>query len=68
MARAFSNRPFYEIDQQHTQVSTHPQSSTVSTGLQHPHSKVLSTSVFSLLADFLAISFFASFFLMLAIF
>jgi hypothetical protein len=63
----------YESDQQHMQVSSHPQASIVhpqssSTGLEHPQSKVSSTFVFSLRADFLAISLFVSFFLMLAIF
>jgi hypothetical protein len=60
------NLPFYKIDQQHMQVSTHRQAS--STGLEHPQSKVSSTFVFSLRADFLSIPFFASFSLMLAIF
>jgi hypothetical protein len=55
------------------QVSAHPHASIVhphssSTGLEHPQSKDSSTFVFSLLADFFAISFFALFFLMLAIF
>jgi hypothetical protein len=72
--RAFSNLPLYENDQQHMHVSTHPQASIVhpqsssSTGREHPQSKVSSTFVFSLRADFLAISLFVSFILMLAIF
>jgi hypothetical protein len=71
MGRAFSNLAFYKSDQQHMQVSTQPQASIMqphsSTGPEHSQSKVSSTFVFSLRADFSTISFFVSFFLMLAI-
>jgi hypothetical protein len=50
------------------QVSMHPHSSTVTMGLQNPHSKVSTTFVFPLLADFFSVPFFPLYFLVLAIF
>jgi hypothetical protein len=46
----------------------HPQSSTATIGVQHPHAKVSTTFVFPLVADFLPVPFFALYFLILAIF
>jgi hypothetical protein len=62
------NLPFYKIDQQQIRVSMHPQSSTATIGLQHPHAKVSTAFAFPLVANFFAVPFFVLFFLMLAIF
>jgi hypothetical protein len=58
----------YRMDQQQMGVPMHPQSSTVTIGPQHPHSKVSATFVFPLSADFFAVPFLALYFVMLAIF
>ncbi len=50
------------------QVSMHPQSSTATIGLQHPHAKVSTAFAFPLVANFFAVPLFVLFFLMLAIF
>jgi hypothetical protein len=46
----------------------HPQSSTATIGLQHPHAKVSTALAFPLVANFFAVPLFVLFFLMLAIF
>ena len=71
MVGAFSNLPFYKINQQHMQAASHPQASIVhpqssSTGLEHPQLKVSSIFAFCLRSDFLAVSFFDPYFLILA--
>jgi len=62
-----SKPAFFRIDQQRMRVSMHPQSSTVTIGLQNPHSKVSTTLVFPLSADFLAVHVLVLYFLAFAI-
>jgi len=66
--RVMNEPAFFKIDQQRMRVSMHPQSSTVTIGLQNPHAKVSTTFVFSLAAVFFAVPVFALYFLVFAIF
>jgi hypothetical protein len=63
------NEPaLFRIGQQRMWVSMHPQSSTITIGVQNPQEKVSTTFVFPLVADFFSVPFFTLYFLVLAIF